>query len=111
MLEGKLLGHIISTGGINIDLERVDSIHKIVILRNKKAIQYFLVKINFLRCFVPNFAKIIRPITNMLKNDAEIKLTQEARSSFQRINKSLIEALVLVSPYYSKEFSIFSLSS
>jgi hypothetical protein len=111
MLEGKLLGHIISAGGIKIDPERVDAIQKIDIPRNKKAIQSFIGKIIFLRCFVPNFVEIIRPITNMLKKYVDIKWSQEAKSSFQRIKKALVEAPVLVSPDYSKEFLIFSFSS
>jgi hypothetical protein len=42
MLEGKILGHIISTGGIKINPVRVDSISKIDIPKNKKAIQSFI---------------------------------------------------------------------
>jgi hypothetical protein len=38
MSKGKLLGHIISAGGINIDPKRVDSIQEIEIPRNKKSI-------------------------------------------------------------------------
>jgi hypothetical protein len=60
---------------------------------------------------VPNFVEIIKSITNMLKKDVDIKWSQEAKSSFQRIKKDLVEAPVLVSPDYSKEFLIFSFSS
>jgi hypothetical protein len=73
MPEGKLLGHIISAGGIKIDCKRVDDIQKIEIPINKKAIQSFIGKINFLRRFMPNFAKIIRHITIMMKKDVVIK--------------------------------------
>jgi hypothetical protein len=59
--------------GIKIDLERVKAIQRIDIPRNKKSIQYFIGKINFLRRFIPNFAKIIKLITDMLKKNAEIK--------------------------------------
>jgi hypothetical protein len=79
MLEGKILGHIISTGRIKIDPKRVDAIHEIQIPRNKKSIQSFIGRINFLRRFVPNFAKIIRPITNMLKKDVVIKWSLEEK--------------------------------
>jgi hypothetical protein len=111
MLKGKLLGHIISVGGIKIDLERVYAIQKIDIPRNKKVIQSFIGKIIFLRRFVPNFAKIIRPITNMLKKYVDIKWSQDSKSSFQRIKQALVEAPVLVSPSYSKEFLILSFAS
>ena len=83
MTEGKLLGHIVSAEGIKIDLERVKAILKISIPRNKKEIQSFVGKINFLRCFIPNFAEIVKHITQMLKKDS-------ARlSGLNRLNKHL----------------------
>ena len=54
--EGKLLGHIVIENGICIDLGRVEAIQKIGLPRNKKELQSFLGKINFLRRFVLNFA-------------------------------------------------------
>jgi hypothetical protein len=67
MKEGKLLGHVVSKYGINIDPKRVESIDTINIPRNVKEIQSFLGKINFLRRFIPNFAEIVKLITDMLK--------------------------------------------
>ena len=61
--------------------------------------------------FIPSFAEILRNVTNMLKNDSEIKWTIEARQSFNDIKKEIIEALVLVSPQFSKDFMIFSYAS
>jgi hypothetical protein len=85
MEEGKLLGHIVSPEGIKIDPERVKAIQQIDIPRNKKSIQSFIGKINFLRRFIPNFAEIIKHITDMLKKDAEIKWIPEAKESFENI--------------------------
>jgi hypothetical protein len=111
MHEGNLLGHIVSTRGIKIDPKRVNAIQMIDIPRNKKSIQSFIGRINFLRRFIPNFAKIIKLIMNMLKNDAKIKWKQEAKSSFERIKQALIEAHILISPDFSKDFLIFSFAS
>jgi hypothetical protein len=69
MEEGKILGHIVSPEGIKIDPERVKAIQQIDIPRNKKSIQTFIGKINFLRRFIPNFAEIMKYITDMLKKD------------------------------------------
>jgi hypothetical protein len=66
MQEGKLLGHIVSRDGIQIDPKRVEAIDTINIPRNVKEIQSFLGKINFLRRFIPNFVEIIKLITYML---------------------------------------------
>jgi hypothetical protein len=46
-----------------------------------------------------------------LKKDDEIKWTREAKSSFERIKQTLIEATVLISRAYSKDFLIFSFAS
>jgi hypothetical protein len=111
MPEGKLLGHTISAGGIKIDPNRVCSIQEIEIPRNKKFVQSFIGKIKFLRRFVPNFAEILKPSTNMLKKDVLIKWSLEEKSYFQTIKQDLVEAHVLSSPDYTKDFFIFSFAS
>jgi hypothetical protein len=79
--------------------------------RSKKEIQSFLGKINFLRRFVSNFAKLVKHITTMLRKGNEVKWTAEPRESFNQIKKELTEAPVLISPDYSKDFLIFSFAS
>ena len=69
MEEGKLLGHIISKRGIKIDPERVAIIQQIGLPRNKKEIQSFLGKVNFLRRFITNFVEVVKYINSMLKKD------------------------------------------
>jgi hypothetical protein len=81
--EGKLLGHIVSKYGIKVDRKRVEAIDQINIPRNKKEIQSFLGRINFLRRFIPNFVEIIKLITYMLKKDNEMKWTMKSKASFQ----------------------------
>ena len=85
LTEGKLLGHIVFVEGIRIDPKRVKAILKISIPRNKKEIQSFIGKINFLRWFIPNFAEIIKHITDMLKKDKEVKWSNQAKQAFEAI--------------------------
>ena len=108
MKEGKLLGNIISKDGIKIDPDRVKFILKVEVPRNKREIQSFIGQVKFLRRFIPSFAEILRNVTNMLRKDYEIKYTIEAKQSFNGINKSITKGPVLVSPDFSKYFSVFS---
>jgi hypothetical protein len=62
-------------------------------------VQSFFGKINFIRRFIPNFVEITKPICN------------ESVKVFNTIKHAIDLALVLVSPYYSKEFQIFSFAS
>ena len=80
-----MLGHIVSKQGVKIDPARVEAIQSIPLPRSKKDIQRFLGKINFLIRFIPNYAEIVKKITDMLKKDAKVKWDKEARESFQRI--------------------------
>ena len=71
--EGKLLGHIVTKYGVKINPKRVEVINGISLPTNKKEVQVFLGRINFLRRFIPNYAEIVRHITDMLKKDNEVK--------------------------------------
>eukprot|EP00253_Pinus_taeda_P032972 PITA_32972 len=108
---GKLLGHIISEDGIRIDTNRVNAIQKVDLPRSRKEIQSFLGKVNFVRCFIPNFAEIVKDITRMLKKRVDIKWTARAKNSFEQIKKALTQALILISPDFSKEFLVFTFAS
>jgi len=111
MEEGKLLGHIVSKDRVKIDPERVAAIQNIPCPRNKKEVQSFMGKINFLRRFIPNLAETMRLITNMLKKDQEIKWMIESRASFEKIKHAIGQSPVLINPHYTKDFLIFSFAS
>jgi len=49
-----------------IDPKHVSAIKTLTLPRNKKDIQAFLGKINFLRRFIPNYAEIVKDITDIL---------------------------------------------
>ena len=68
-------------------------------------------KINFVRRFIPNFSELVKHITYMLKKDAEIKWTDQERSSLEDIKKAIMEAPTLISLDYTKSFYIFSFAS
>jgi len=104
VVEGKLLGHIVSKDGVRIDPERVATIDKIQIPKTIKGVQSFFGQINFVRRFVPNFAKTTKEISKMLKKGATVKWEDEATESFQNIKEAIKMAPVLKSPNFSKPF-------
>ena len=59
MEEGTFLGFAISPKAITIDLGRIENINAFVLPHNKKAMQSFLGKINFMRRFISNFSEIV----------------------------------------------------
>jgi len=57
VFEGNLLSHIIAKSGTKVDPERVKAIMQIPFPMNKKAMQSFLGKINFLCKFISDYAQ------------------------------------------------------
>ena len=109
--EGKILGHIVTKYGVRIDPKRVEVINSIPLPRNKKEVQVFLGRINFLRRFIPNYAEIVRHITDMLKKNNEVKWSQESQEAFARIKATFAEAPVLAGLDYTKPFMILDRKS
>lgn len=105
--EGKLLGHIISKDGIQIDPTRIEAILQLPHPRNIRELQAFLGKINFLRRFISNLVELIR-LPNMLKKDSTIKWNLEVKRSFEDIKRALTQTPVLISPMFDKDFILFS---
>jgi hypothetical protein len=66
-----LLGHIISQASIGIDPEIIKAISQLPLPHNKKAVQSFFGKINFLRKFTPDFAETIKPLQKIIRKDVE----------------------------------------
>ena len=100
MVEGKLLGHIVSSLGVQIYPKIVEAINTIPLPRHKKALQSFFGKINFLRAkplslhrrgriFIPNFAELTKHMTAMFQKDSDLNWDDPAQESFRAIKKAL----------------------
>jgi hypothetical protein len=78
VIEGKLLGHIITKEGVKIEPKRVEAIRKVPLPMTKKLLQSFLGQTNFVHRFIPNYAKIMKPIYKLLKKDAKFEWNDNA---------------------------------
>jgi hypothetical protein len=111
MEEGTLLDFVISPEGITIDLGRIESIKAIVLPHNKKAMQYFLGKINFVRRFISNFTEIVKPLQEMIKKYFNFKWTKERREAFDKIKEAIAKAPTLQSLDFNNEFILYTFAS
>eukprot|EP00253_Pinus_taeda_P020923 PITA_20923 len=107
MEEGKILKHIISKDGIHIEPACVQEIQQINLPSNKKEIQSFNGKMNFLHYFVPNLSKHLREMKNMLNKDSQVKWKEEAVKSFNLAKLALSLAPVLA----LKDFWVYIIHS
>jgi hypothetical protein len=102
--EGKILDHIVSYLGINIDPVRISAILNLPSPTSKKEVQSFMGIINFVRIFVPDFVVIVKPIHNILKKDPYFSWKDDVGNSFLKINKVISSAPVLEKLNFEKDF-------
>ena len=110
-MEGKLLGHIVSPEGVKVDPGRVVAIQRLPLPTNKKEIQSFFGKINFLRHFILDFAQVVKPLNQLMKKDIRFKWDPPTHQDFESIKQSIAFSPLLVSPDPSKDFVMYTNSS
>ncbi|MCI84089.1 reverse transcriptase, partial [Trifolium medium] len=62
--EGIVLGHKVSTKGIEVDRAKIEVIEKLPPPVNVKGIRSFLGHAGFYRRFIKDFSKIAKPLSN-----------------------------------------------
>jgi hypothetical protein len=109
--ESKLLCHIISQSGIRIELERIKAIAQLPLLHNKKSMQSFFEKINFVRKFTPDFVETIKILQNMIHKDAKFRWDDERKGAFNNIKAAISRAPVLRSLDFNRDFFLYTFGS
>jgi ribonuclease HI len=109
--QGKLLGFIVSSDGMIIDPKRTQVIAKLPPPTTKKSMQSFLGQINFMRRFVPSFSEMVRPLQNLIKKDTQYLWGPTENQAFNDIKKAIIDAPSLMSPDFSKDFTLYTFAS
>ncbi|GKF63424.1 reverse transcriptase domain-containing protein, partial [Tanacetum coccineum] len=104
--EGIVLGHNIFKNGIDVDKAKVDVIAKLPHPTTIKGIWSFLGHTRFYRRFIQDFSKIARPMTYLLEKDTPFFFSKECIEAFQTLKNKLIEAPVLVVPYWDLLFEL-----
>ncbi|XP_078171369.1 uncharacterized protein LOC144565476 [Carex rostrata] len=103
---GVVLGHVVTSRGIEVDKAKIEVIEKLEIPTNVKGIRSFLGHAGFYRRFIKDFSKIAKPLTNLLVKDSDFVFTDDCVKSFSRLKEALISAPILQPPDWSLPFEI-----
>ena len=71
-----------------------------------KGVRSFLGHAGFYKCFIKDFSRISRPLTNLLAKDAPFKFTDECLDAFHTLKKALISAPIIQPPDWVLPFEI-----
>jgi hypothetical protein len=98
----KYLGFIITTEGIEVDLEKVSAITNWKALYSIKGIQSFLGFCNFYRRFIKDYSRIAKPLIQLMKSDVPFEFGKACWDAFDELKARLTAAPLLC--YYRPEY-------
>ena len=93
--EGIVLGHKISSNGIEVDRAKTEIIENLSPLTAIKGIRGFLGHASFYRRFIKDFSLIARPSTNLLNKDVPFMFDDSYVSAFNKLKKALVSTPIL----------------
>jgi len=94
----RFLGHVISEDGISVDPSKIQDVLDWKTPETVPEIRSFLGLAGYYRRFVPDFSKIARPMTELLKKGVKFVWDDKYDQAFQTLRKLLTSAPVLAQP-------------
>jgi ribonuclease HI len=107
LTEVAFLGHVVSAGGVSVDLGKVKDVLNWMPPTTVSEIRSFLGLAGYYRRFIMDFSKIAKRMTKLLEKNTAFEWTKECQASFEELKKRLTSSPVLVLPYLTKKFDIY----
>ncbi|CAI7800469.1 unnamed protein product [Closterium sp. NIES-54] len=102
----QFLGHIVSAQGVHVDPKKIKAVRTWKTPENVKELQQFLGFANYYNQFVPQYAKIATPLTNLLKKNTPFKWEDVHQQAMEQLKTALMSAPVLILPDPEKDYVI-----
>ena len=102
------LGHLVSGEGIEPLPEKLEAVRKMPPPTTPKEVRQFLGLVGYYRKFVPKFADIARPLTNLTKQDVPYEWTTKCQEAFEFLKEILLKEPVLKYPDPGKPYTLFT---
>jgi hypothetical protein len=103
----KFLGHTISHYGISVDPSKVQEVIDWKPPKSVHQIRSFLGLAGYYRRFIPDFSRIAKPMTELLKKGVKFLWSEACEKAFHTLRQHLTSAPLLAQPDNSKPFEVF----
>ena len=104
--EGIVLGHKISTVGLEVNQAKNFVIENLMPPTTVKRIRSFLGHAGFYRRFIKDFSKISRPLCRLLEKEAKYYFNEACMFAFKEIKSILVITPIMETPDWNKDFEI-----
>uniref|UniRef100_A0A2N9HGI3 RNA-directed DNA polymerase n=1 Tax=Fagus sylvatica TaxID=28930 RepID=A0A2N9HGI3_FAGSY len=103
---GIVLGHVVSSKGIEVDKAKVDLILNLPTPKTVRDVRSFLGHAGFYRRFIKDFSAISRPLCNLLLKESTFEWTESCEVAFKKLVQLLTSAPIMQAPDWSLPFEI-----
>ncbi|KAK8589896.1 hypothetical protein V6N12_024286 [Hibiscus sabdariffa] len=104
--EGIVLGHRISSRGMEVDRVKIDVISKLPPPTTVKGIRSFLGHAGFYRRFIENFSKITKPLCSLLEQGRKFEFDEACTKAFEILKNKLVTAPIVEPPDWTLPFEL-----
>ena len=106
MAECSYLGYRVRNGHVKVEMSKVEAVSTFPVPKTKKDVRSFLGLTGYYRKFMPQYATIATPLTDLTRKTGPIcvKWTPECNEAFKKLKELLRSAPVLRAPDFTKEF-------
>src|SRR5688572_24892229 len=93
--------------GISVDPEKVQEVMDWKPPTSVQQIRSLLGLAGYYRCFIPDFSKIDKPMTELLKKEVKFVWSHKCEEAFHTLKHLLTSAPVLAQPDPSRPFDVY----
>ncbi|CAL2247463.1 unnamed protein product [Prunus armeniaca] len=104
--QGVVLGHVISSKGIEVDKAKIDIISNMAAPTSVKGVRSFLGHAGFYHRFIKDFSKITHPLCNLLAKDVVFHFDKDCMNAFNILKRELTSAPIIMAPDWSLPFEL-----
>jgi hypothetical protein len=98
VMQGIVLGHVISERGIEVDKARVETVEQVPSPTDVKSLRSFLGHAGFFRIFIKDFSKITKPLMHLLQKDVAFDFDEKCLAAFRTLKSALVSAPIIQPP-------------
>ena len=104
---GKLLGHIVSERGIEVDPDKIKAIQEMPVPKMEKDVRGFIGKLQYISRFIAKLTMICDPIFKLFRKNQPVKWNKECQKAFEKIKEYLTSLPVLKPPRQGKPLILY----
>nr|KYP33622.1 Retrovirus-related Pol polyprotein from transposon opus [Cajanus cajan] len=104
--QGIVLGHIISSRGIEVDPAKISVISQFTYPSYVREVRSFLGHVSFYRRFVKEFSKKALPLSNLLQKQVDFVFNDRCKQAFDCLKEALTTTPIIQAPNWTIPFEL-----